>query len=216
MGGVGVPVTRWAGLAGALTLGVAWSPAVAGWAGAPFTAHMVRHMLLIAVAAPLVAAAVAGTRWDPVRRAPRLFAPLPVAALAIPAIWAWHVPALHHAAALRSGVFAVEQATFLLSGLWLWLAVLAGQSSRRTIVALPGLAALALTGAHMTVLGVLLSVSSRVFYSTGPAWASATLLDQQRGGAVMLAATAAASVAGALVLVRRLGQAVARTGLESA
>lgn len=207
-------MTPRAGVAGALTLAAAWSLPLIDSTGTPFTTHMIRHMLLVAVAAPLLATAIAGQRWDPVRLRPWLFAPMPVAGLVLLAVWAWHVPALHDATHGSAAMFALEQGSFLTSGVWLWLAILGGPSLRRTTVALPGLAALALTVAHMTVLGVLLSTSPRALYHEGVG--APALADQQHGGAVMLAATTAAGLAGALVLGRRLVQAVARTGLESA
>lgn len=207
-------LTLWAGLAGALTLAAVWALPVIDTTGTPFTTHMIRHMLLVAVAAPLLATAIAGQRWDPVRRRPRLFVPMPVAFVQLLAVWAWHVPALHDAAHRSGAVFVLEQVSFLVSGVWLWLAILGGPSVRRVTVALPGLAALALTVGHMTVLGVLLSISPRACYHEGVA--ALALADQQHGGAVMLAATTAAGLAGARVLGRRLVQAVARTGIEAA
>ncbi len=168
------------------------------------------------MAAPLLATGLAGRRRaDPVRWMPRLFSPLPASGIELITVWAWHAPALHQAARVHAGVFAVEQLTFLLSGLLLWLSVLGGPVRRRHVMALPGLAALALTLAHMTLLGVLLSLSPRPLYAHGHLVASA-LHDQQRGGAVMLVATGAVCVLGAVVLGRRLVQAVARTGLEGA
>ncbi len=209
-------VTTLAGLAGMLVLVAAWAGPLPAWAQDSFTAHMTLHMLIVAVAAPLLAAGLAGwRRADPVRAFPQLFSPLPASGVELITVWAWHVPALHQAARIHASVFALEQFTFLASGLLLWLSVLGGPARRRAIMALPGLAALALTLAHMTLLGVLLSLSPRPLYTHGAVLATA-LHDQQRGGAVMLAATGAVCVLGALVLGRRLVQAVARTGLEGA
>ena len=60
----------WFGL-GVVTLGAAWS--LPGVGTHSFSAHMIAHMSVVAVAAPLLAFGVAGGRWDPVCRAPRLF-----------------------------------------------------------------------------------------------------------------------------------------------
>lgn len=209
-------MTTLAGLAGLLVVGGAWAGPLPAMTAQSFTAHMALHMLIVAVAAPLLATGLAGGRFDPVRRVPAFFSPLPASGAEFLTVWAWHAPALHHAARVSAGIFAVEQVMFLLSGLWLWLAVLGGPSRRRAHIALPGLAALALTLAHMTLLGVLLSLSPRPLYAHGRNLAATALHDQQRGGAVMLVATGAACVAGALVLGRRLVQTVARTGLEGA
>lgn len=196
-------MTAWAGLAGTLVLVAAWTGPLPALTATSFTAHMTLHMLIVAVAAPLLAAGLAGRHLDPVRRLPRLFSPIPASGVELVTVWAWHVPALHHAARQHPGVFAVEQLSFLMSGLLLWLAILGGSPRRQAVNAVSGLAALALTLAHMTLLGVLLSLSPRPLYTHGVALDSA-LSDQQFGGSVMLVATGGACVAGALVLGRRL------------
>src|SRR3546814_13981186 len=53
--------------AGAAVLAAAWSEIPAALAPGPFAAHMIRHMSVVAVAAPLLALGVAGTRLDPAR-----------------------------------------------------------------------------------------------------------------------------------------------------
>lgn len=47
----------------------------------PLTVHMLTHMAIVAVAAPVVALAIRGRRIDPVMRAPRWFSPLPASLL---------------------------------------------------------------------------------------------------------------------------------------
>src|SRR5687768_13427507 len=89
-----------------------------------FAAHMTLHMGVVAVAAPLLALGLAGGRLDPVRRAPGLFPPIPASMVELVVVWAWHAPALHHAARHGAAGFAAEQATFLLSGLFVWLSAL--------------------------------------------------------------------------------------------
>jgi putative membrane protein len=81
-------------------------------------------------------------------------------------------------------MFAAEQASFLGSGLFLWLSVLGGDAARRTAQAGSAIVALALTFAHMTLLGALLSLSPRPLYGHDE-W-SAAIADQQLGGAIML------------------------------
>ena len=61
----------------------------------PFAAHMVMHMTVVAVAAPLLVMGVAGSRWDPVRRAPAAFSPVVASMVELVFVWAWHAPALH-------------------------------------------------------------------------------------------------------------------------
>ena len=77
---------------------------MAAWLGAPalllppFSAHMTMHMGVVAVAAPLVAFGLAGTRRDPAIRWPRLFSVVPASLAELVLVWGWHTPALHLAA----------------------------------------------------------------------------------------------------------------------
>lgn len=173
-------------LCGGLTLAAAWWAPSRLW-GRAFFAHMIMHMGVVAVAAPLLALGIAGARRDPVRRAPGLFAPIPASLLELIVVWGWHAPALHHAARHQTAWLLVEQGTFLLSGLLLWLSALGGDPSRRANRAGAGVVALLLTSMHMTLLGALLALTPRPLY--GHAHGASRLLplaDQQLGGAIML------------------------------
>ena len=63
--------------AGVLVLAAAWAGPLAAIARGTFSAHMTVHIAVVAVAAPLFATALAGGPFDPARRHPSLFAPLP-------------------------------------------------------------------------------------------------------------------------------------------
>ena len=204
-----------AAVAGTLILAYAWAGPLAALARASFTAHMSLHMTVVAVAAPLIAAGFARGVSDPVRWAPRLFSPIPASGVELAVVWAWHLPALHHATRAHSLAFAAEQLSFLISGLLLWMSVLGGAPSSQVARAPASLAALALTLGHMTLLGVLMSLSPRPLYRHRVLDPEA-LLDQQRGGAVMLVISTIACVAGGLVVGRRLMHTSARAGLEDA
>lgn len=173
-------------LAGALALGAAWLGPLPGLARDSFAAHMTLHMAVVAVAAPLLALGVAGTRLDPVVRAPALFPAVPLSGLELAVVWAWHAPALHHAARGGAAAFAAEQASFLASALLVWLAAFGGGSRLRESRALGGMTALLLTSMHMTLLGALLALTPRALYVHHAAGARSPLEDQQLGGAVML------------------------------
>jgi putative membrane protein len=80
---------------GCLTLAAVWLGPLPQLARRAFWAHMAMHMGVVAVAAPLLAVGVVGGRLDPVRKTPRLFAPIPASVLELIAVWAWHTPALH-------------------------------------------------------------------------------------------------------------------------
>jgi putative membrane protein len=204
-------------------LAFVWLTPLAASLLGPFSAHMVTHMTVVAVAAPLLAFALAGTALDPLRR-------LPVPALAVPAslvellvVWGWHAPALH-AFARRSGVgLAVEQAMFLASALAVWLCVAARDRSASPsgaevgasrahesgTTSAAGIVALLLTSMHMTLLGALLALAPRPLYHTH---AGAALADQQLGGALMLSIGGAVYLGGALVLAATLVRRPAVTG----
>ncbi|HAH49522.1 MAG TPA: hypothetical protein DCM07_32730, partial [Planctomycetaceae bacterium] len=67
-------VQVWLLLAGLLSLAVAWSGPLPALAHHAFFAHMTMHMLVVAVAAPLLSLAIAGSRFDPVIKYPVFFA----------------------------------------------------------------------------------------------------------------------------------------------
>ena len=107
-----------------------------------FSAHMVQHLLLMLVAAPLLvharptAALVAGlpaawrqgarrVRVDPWRTRARVaLNPLVVWTVGTLALWAWHVPVLYEAALDHDAVHVLEHASFLGAALLFWTVVL--------------------------------------------------------------------------------------------
>src|SRR5688572_12800672 len=134
---------------GLLTLCAAWVGPLPQLARRAFFAHMTMHMAVVAVAAPLLALGIAGGRFDPVRKVPWLFPPIPVSILELVAVWAWHAPALHHIARHSSVGVAAEQGMFLITGLLVWLSAFGGDvrssGNRRGV----GVVALLLTSMHM-------------------------------------------------------------------
>ena len=165
---------RGAAVLAALALGIAWAAPLGSWLG-PFPAHMVGHMTLVAVAAPLLVLAF-----------PRFFDRLRVPALGgavleFLVVWGWHLPALHGAARLATGWHLAEQALCLLGGLAVW----AG--------------ALLLTSMHMTLLGALLVLSADDLYA---AWCGTPpdLFGQRLGGLLMLGIGTPAYLLGGLWL----------------
>ena len=192
--------------AGVVSLGLAWGAPLHALLPGPFTAHMTMHMLVVAVAAPLIALGVAGTRFDPVARAPRLFPPILLSLVELAVVWTWHAPALHRIARHTTTGVVVEQATFLLSGLLVWGASLGGDALRGGARTGGGLLALLLTSMHMTLLGALLALPPRPLYAHAHAHAHAghaltPLQDQHLGGAIMLAVGGASYLLGGLALV---------------
>jgi putative membrane protein len=188
---------------GLLTLAAAWLGPLPQLAERAFFAHMTMHMGVVAVASPFLALGVAGGRFDPVRHLPALFSPVPVSLLELCVVWAWHAPALHHAARHQTVALVIEQGMFLLCGLLLWLSAFGGndrQSGSRSRRA-AGVAGLLLTSMHMTLLGALLALAPRPLYAHAENLSSLTPLDDQHlGGAIMLIVGGISYLAGGLWL----------------
>lgn len=192
--------------AGLLVLALAWLGPLPLLAQHAFSAHMAMHLAVVAIAAPLLAFALAGSRFDPVPRAPYLFAPMFAVLLEFVVVWGWHAPVLHHAASASGWVRVVEQGSFLAAGLMVWLAAFGGTGLRSRERAAAGIAALLLTSMHMTLLGVLLAGAPRLLYAHALTGTRAfdALGDQQLGGVLMLAVGGVVYLAGALVLLAGL------------
>ena len=187
---------------GACALGVAWLGPAHLLAPGPFSAHMTMHMAVVAITAPLLALALAGSVLDPVPRAPALFAAIPASIVELFAVWAWHAPALHHVARHSTIGLILEQTTFLASGLFVWIAALGGDARTGGTRTGAGIVALLLTSMHMTLLGALLALAPRSLYPHGSHGGSAIdpLEDQHLGGAIMLLVGGAAYLAGGMGL----------------
>ena len=187
---------------GLLALAAAWLGPLPQFSRRAFFAHMIMHMCVVAVAAPLLALGMAGGRFDPVRKASQLFAPIPASVVELIVVWAWHAPMLHHAARHSVLALVVEQGTFLLSGLFVWLSAFGGDSSRGRNRSAAGVVGLLLTSMHMTQLGALLALSPRPLYSHAEEYEGLTpLSDQHLGGAIMLLVGGISYLAGGLWLM---------------
>ncbi|KQT52705.1 hypothetical protein ASG43_19900 [Aureimonas sp. Leaf454] len=204
---------------GALPLGAGLSLLALLWAGSvpglglagigpdSFSAHMIRHMGIVAVASPLVAFGLS-------RLYPNLCALVPpgfamVASFAeFAVVWGWHAPALHDAARASTGLFLLEQGSFLLAGLSLWLGAIGAADASGRAARAGGVGALLLTSMHMTLLGALLLLSPRPLYAFGdlcrPGETMTPLGDQALGGVIMLLVGGAAYLAGGLALLSTL------------
>jgi len=152
--------------------------------------HMVQHMLLIGVVAPLAVLArplpqwrallgpPADAMWRGLHRLSRH--PMRCALLHAAAIWIWHAPGPYIAAVQVPAWHVLEHACFLFSGWLFWWSVL--RPSRAG--ALPAAMALLFTVMHTGLLGALLSFASAPLYASGPN-VTAALADQQLAGLVM-------------------------------
>lgn len=189
---------------GLAVLAAAWAPGTEAALGGGFAAHMIRHMAVVAVAAPLIALALAGSRLDPTSRAPALFAAVPASLFELLAVWGWHAPGAHDLARASTTAFAAEQATFLFAGLWLWLACFGRAGAADMSRAGQGVLAMLLTSIHMTLLGVLLATTTRPLYDPALCGGASLLRQQHLGGVIMLLVGGGVYFAAGLTLAARL------------
>ncbi|QDT92538.1 Cytochrome c oxidase caa3 assembly factor (Caa3_CtaG) [Gimesia algae] len=180
-------VQVWLLLLGLLSLAVAWSGPLPQLAHHAFFAHMTMHMLVVAVAAPLLSLAIAGSRFDPVIKYPVFFAPIPASVAELIIVWAWHAPGLHHLARMTSWGLVAEQGSFLLAGVAVWISAFGGTSPRSRSRSAAGVIGLLLTSMHMTLLGALLALAPRSVYAHHQGFSTMSAMqDQHLGGAIML------------------------------
>ena len=139
-----------------------------------FAAHMLRHMTLVALAAPLIVVGL--PRWS----GAVAVSPLIAAAVEFIVVWAWHLPLAHGLGRLSAVGLVAEQAAFLSAGLMVWAGCL------RADRPLAGAGGLLLTSMHMTLLGALLVLAPRDLYAAVCGTAP-DLPGQQLGGMLMLA-----------------------------
>lgn len=200
---------------GLCVLAAAWLGPLPALAPQAFFAHMLMHVSVVALAAPLIALGLAGTRLDPVIRWPAVFAPLPASLLDLAVIWAWHSPALHHLARHEPRAMILEQTLFLGVSLLVWLSAFGGGEDQRAHRVTGGIAGLLLTSTHMSLLGALLSTSPRVLYEHAPThhpFGLNPLDDQHLGGVLMLFGGGSSYLLGALWLLAGL---LRRRGVHS-
>jgi putative membrane protein len=182
-----------------------------------FSMHMVQHELLMALAAPLLAASrpgpallwALGPRWrrplvrivrsSPVRRSWHgLTQPLAAWAVQGVVIWIWHVPFLFEATLRSDLVHAMQHLAFVGSAVVFWWSIMHGRRAAR------GLAILSLftTAVHTGVLGALMTFARTPWYpayGAGPAaWGLTPIGDQQLAGLIMWIPASAAYLVAAL------------------
>jgi putative membrane protein len=164
-----------AGLAAVAVLAVAFVSPLCALSSALFSARVVHHVLLVAIAAPLLA-------WSMPARRPSGAGLAFAASTAM--LWAWHLPAAYDLALAHMGAYWLMQLSLLGSAVWFWRAVFG--AGRSPVEAL----ALVVAGfAQMGMLGAILTFAPAPLYAahaTAPlAWGLMPLADQQLGGLLM-------------------------------
>ena len=172
-----------------------------------FSMHMVQHLLLTMVAAPLLVLGGASTTivWAlPMRARRRLVTvsrsrafrrtwaslthPLAAWALHVIALVAWHVPSPYELAVRQDAVHTLEHASFFLTALLFWW-VLAAPRARQRLGFGPAMLYLFTAAIVGTLLGALITTATTPWYSvhaaTAPLWGLTALEDQQLAGLIM-------------------------------
>jgi putative membrane protein len=186
-----------------------------------FSAHMVQHELLMVAAAPLLVlgrpllpalwALPIGWRrrlgaWSastPVRTGwTGLTRPAVAWGVHAAAIWIWHVPVLFQATLRSELVHSLQHLSFLGSALLFWWALLQVRDGR--LGAPAAVVYLFTTAVHTSLLGALLTFSSRIWYpvygSAGALWGLSPLEDQQLAGLIMWVPAGLGYLAAALAI----------------
>ena len=209
--GNGRAVARWRAAcfaAGIAVLAVALASPLDTLGESVFWAHMVQHLLLSLVAAPLLVlgAPLVPLLWllDAPRRrrlgawwhragaaralAGVLTTPLVAWVLQAAALWAWHLPEAYLAALGSEGIHTLEHLSFLSTGFLFWWVVL-HPAGRRGMGHGMSVLYLVTAGMQSGLLGALLTFAGMPFYGAqsagAAAWALSPLEDQQLAGLIM-------------------------------
>jgi len=205
-------------LVGLVVLFVALASPVDAYAGLLLSDHMVQHVLITMVAAPLlvlgtpVLLALRATRPQTRRRfvAPVLRS-APVRVLASPVVgfaafavvlWGSHAPAIYEAAVRNRGVHALEHLAYLASALLFWRPVVGLDPGPGRLSHPARILYVFLAMPVTALLGLALSASGRVLYPSYVAGASllgtSAVSDQRLAGTLMW-------IAGMFLMVPALG-----------
>ena len=176
-----------------------------------FSSHMLQHMILMNVAAPLIAIAwpLLFRAWSSSRIVSGLNAlarPAPALILSSGALWFWHVPAIYNAQLSNGRIHAVEHMLFIGAFVLFWRPLVDDNMSLGYLKA-NGQRVLYLTISMLAsgLLAAVLTFSGHAFY---PHYAAASsggrspLADQQLGGAIMWLGGTIAGVLAAIITMR--------------
>lgn len=195
-------------LGGMLALLVALVSPLDALAGVLFAAHMIQHMVIVLVAAPLLVMSdfglaalwalprrwsqAAGQGWNGSRALSGLWRAIssPISAwfLFAAAMWLWHAPALYEAALWYEVVHDLEHLIFLLTALLFWWVLLrrTTQQHLQYGMAIPYLFTTLL---HSGILGALMTFAAEPWYpyytTLVEPWGLTPMQDQQLAGLIM-------------------------------
>jgi putative membrane protein len=190
-----------------------------------FSAHMLQHLLLIMVAAPLliVGAPPVALAWMLPAQRPELARwwrrqsglsavwraithPVTVWALHVTAVWVWHMPFFYQAALTNEWIHWLEHASFFGTALLFWWVVAhCGRPGHLSVGA--GVFYIFTMVFQGGLLGSLLTFAPTAWYAiyaaTTPAWGLTPLEDQQLAGVLMWIPASLIYLAVALAMLGR-------------
>lgn len=165
-----------------------------------FSARVLHHVLMVAVAAPLLAL------FRPSVAAKAVGLPFVVSTAAL---WLWHLPAAYDAALSNVPLYWLMQASLLAPAIVFWRAVFSQPAGA-------GLGWVFLAYLQMGMLGALLTFAPDALYATHATapmlWGFTPLADQQLGGMVMWMPAALAYAIWGVLLGRRAWRAMGVPG----
>jgi len=193
-------------LAGVGLLAIVWGGPLFAMAGRSFAAHMLMHMAVVAVAAPLIGHGLGGLAGRFALPAGLLAFPLLASLLELVVIWAWHTPRLHELARTSPLARVGEQVAFLIVATLVWGSAFRTRIGDAGASRLAGAGALFFTGMHMTMLGVILTLAPNPICTAPvtPPFGLSAMGDQQLGGVLMLGVGGLVYTAAGLALVARV------------
>ncbi len=172
-----LPTDRIWGLIGFGVLLLAFVSPLCALTNALFSARTVHHLLLIVMAAPLFAMALANGRQSD-------RSPMPALLCSTALLWFWHWPPAYSAALTDSVIYWLMQVSLLGAAIWFWCRVL--RSSDKPVAALLAILA-AMT--QMGLLGAILTFAPAPLYAehlaTTAAYGLSAHEDQQLAGLIM-------------------------------
>lgn len=161
------------GAVGTLVLALAFLSPLCALSSALFSARVVHHILLVAVAAPLLALARPAFRQTGVGLQ---------YLLATAALWLWHLPVAYDAALSDMAIYWLMQGSLFCSAWLFWRAAFSQPAGS-------GLGWIFLAYLAMGMLGAILTLAPDALYAahaTAPLqWGMSSLVDQQLGGMLM-------------------------------
>ncbi len=163
----------------------------------PLSLHMVQHIALMSVVAPLVAVALARNPRAEGALGRQLWA---ATLIQMMLLWLWHAPSLQQAAVHSGLLQAAVHGSLFLAAVFFWTALLRLPLRARW----QGIAALLVTGKLACLLAALLVFAPRLLYAgTHAHHATITLSDQQLAGLLMITACPLSYVLAGIVLAAR-------------